>query len=117
MKTMQEAMDASSCEKRITVCEIYDFFGKLLSRDSNRCSPVGGKCHRLGVVQGEHNYDVSSECNWTHAEIMAIRSLPGGRHEPYMAVLYGHDFYCKACQQALARVGVEVMIVAKEVIA
>ncbi len=109
MKTLEEAAAESTCQKRLVVCEIYDEFGKILAVESNRCSPTGGLCHRIGIVQTKSDYDVTSACNWTHAEVMAIRALPGGRHHPYRAVIYGHDYPCDACDMALRRVGVETI--------
>jgi deoxycytidylate deaminase len=105
MKTFLEVKLESTCQKRVTVVEIFDKEGKLLSRESNRCDPNNGECSRIGVVQNKDNYDVHSTCNWTHAEIMAIQALPEGS-KPYMAVLYGHSFYCTPCEQALRDVGV-----------
>lgn len=105
--SFEEAKAASTCQKRVTVCDIYNKEGVLIGRGSNRCNPDGGTCHRLNLVQGKENYDVHSHCNWTHAEIMAIQSLTGDER-PYRAVLWGHHFYCDACEEALKNVGVEV---------
>ncbi len=102
-------MAESTCQKRQTVCEIYDLDWNILSRESNRCSP-DGTCHRLGLVQVKAGYDVVSLCNWTHAEMMAINALPE-RVRPYRAVLHGHNFFCDACEQALRSVGVRVLYV------
>lgn len=109
MKTLQEVKSESTCQKRVTVCEIFDKDGKLLSRESNRCNPDGGMCHRLGIVQDKNNYDTDSHCNWTHAEINAIANLPIGA-SPFKAVLHGHSFYCDACESALKSVGVIELI-------
>lgn len=100
-------MAESTCQKRRTVCEIYDLDWNLLSRESNRCDP-GGTCHRLGLVQGKGNYDSLSSCNWTHAEIMAIKALPAGSR-PYRAVIHGHNFYCDACEKALREIRVQIL--------
>jgi len=107
LKTFEEAIQESTCQKRITVCEIYDADGKLLSRESNRCSPEGDVCCRLGVIQTKDNYDKESSCNWIHAEIMAINALKGG--VPENAILYGHDFLCDNCEEALKGIGVKVI--------
>ncbi len=109
MKTLEEAAAESTCQKRLVVCEIYDEYGKILAVESNRCSPTGGLCHRIGVVQTKADYDVTSACNWTHAEIMAIRALPRGSYTPHRAVIYGHSYPCDACESALRRVGVEII--------
>ena len=108
MKTLEQAAGESTCQKRKTICDIYDKDGNLLSRESNRCAPTGGVCHRLGVVQNKENYDKESSCNWTHAEINAINNLPAGS-APYKSVLYGHSFYCDNCENALKGAGVEVL--------
>lgn len=105
--SFNQAIRASTCQKRITVVELFAEDGRILSRGSNRCAPSGGVCHRLGVVQDKDNYDVINSCNWTHAEIITIEQLPEGS-KPYRAVLFGHSFYCDACVSALRAVGVEV---------
>lgn len=106
MKSFEQASQESTCQKRITVCEIYDAEGNLLSRESNRCNPTGGICTRLGLVQSKTNYDVESTCNWTHAEINAIKSLKES-DKPHKAIIYGHTFFCDACENALRSVGVK----------
>lgn len=106
MRTMTEVINESTCQKRITVTEIYDINGVLLSRESNRCNPSGGKCHRIGVVQCKSDYSVDSNCNWVHSEINAINALPKDCN-PYMAICYGHIFFCDACEKSLRNVGVE----------
>lgn len=105
MKSFEQASAESTCQKRITICEIYDVEGNLLSRESNRCNPTGGICHRLGVVQQKTNYDTGSACNWLHAEMNAIAHLKEGK--PYRAVIYGHTFFCNSCENALRSVGVK----------
>jgi deoxycytidylate deaminase len=106
MKTFKEAIEESTCQKRATVCEIYDANWILLSRESNRCNPEGGTCHRLGLVQNKDNYDKDSHCNWTHAEINAIAALPEGS-TPFEAIVYGHNFACQNCENALKAAGVQ----------
>lgn len=112
MKSIEEAKAESTCQKRVTVVELYDRDGHLLACESNRCAPEGGTCHRMGVVQGKENYDVHSHCNWTHAEINALHALSDGE-TPYRSVLYGHDFYCDACESALRSRGVEILDIKK----
>jgi deoxycytidylate deaminase len=107
MKTTAEAIKESTCQKRVVVCELYGADNVLLARESNRCSPEGGICHRLGLSQSKENYDKESSCNWTHAEINALNSLPQGA-TPYRAVIHGHSFFCDACQEALGKAGVKV---------
>jgi deoxycytidylate deaminase len=106
IKSFEQAHGESTCQKRVTVVELYDAAGNLLARESNRCAPSGGTCHRLGVMQGKENYDVNSHCNWTHAEINALNALPKGA-VPKTAMLWGHSFYCDACEWALRAAGVE----------
>lgn len=112
MKSFQEALEESTCHKRAIICEIFDINGKLLSRESNRCNPEGGKCHRLGISQNKDNYDTTSHCNWTHAEIMAIMNLPSDS-VPYKAVIHGHDFACEKCEIELKKAGVGVIQIFK----
>ena len=107
MKTFEEVTKESTCQKRITICEIINEEGFLLARESNRCDPEGGTCHRIGLVQTKENYDLNSHCNWTHAEIMTIRALPEGS-KPYQAIIYGHQFFCDNCENELRKVGVTV---------
>lgn len=104
-KSFTEVQKESTCQKRTTVCEIYDESGNLLARESNRCNPEGGTCHRLEINQEKANYDKESQCNWTHAEINAIAALPKDS-KPFQAVIYGHTFFCDACEEALRKVGV-----------
>ncbi len=106
VKSFNTAVEESTCQKRKVICEIYDDKGNLLARESNRCNPEGGICHRLGVVQDKTNYDTESSCNWVHAEINAINALPIGS-KPKTAYLYGHTFFCSACEEKLKEVGVE----------
>lgn len=114
MKTFENVIAESTCQKRVTVCELYDWNGMLLCRESNRCNP-DGICCRLGVIQNKDNYDKNSNCNWTHAEIMAISALPkhlsGGIIKPHKAIVYGHDFICDSCEEALKDAGVEELII------
>lgn len=112
IKTFEQARNESTCQKRVTIVELYDEAGNLLARESNRCFPTGGTCGRLGVVQNKSNYDVNSTCNWVHAEINAINALPTAA-KPHKAVLFGHDFYCDACEQALKKAGCEILEVGK----
>lgn len=106
-KLILEAVTRSTCQKRITVCVIYDRDGDVLSVESNRCDPEGGRCHRMGLIQTKGDYDTTSQCNWTHAEMMALKSLPEGS-KPYCAVIYGHTFLCDPCEQSLKEAGVEI---------
>lgn len=105
MKTHEEVAKESTCQKRLTITEIYDDKGNLLARESNRCNPSGGTCHRLSLVQSKSEYDTESHCNWIHSEINAIKSLPKDCR-PYKAICYGHTFFCDACEQELRNIGV-----------
>ena len=105
MKDFNTVVSESTCQKRITICELYDINGVLLSRESNRCEPDGGVCTRLDVIQNKENYDRDSNCNWTHAEIRAISALPTGS-KPVLSILYGHEFYCNNCETELKKVGI-----------
>lgn len=104
-KSFTEVQKESTCQKRTTVCEIYDEKGMLLARESNRCNPEGGTCHRLEINQDKANYDKESQCNWTHAEINAIAALQKDC-KPFQAIIYGHTFFCDACEEALRKAGV-----------
>ena len=106
IQEFNQVVAESTCKKRITVCEIYDKDYNLLSRESNRCDPEKGICSRVGVIQKKQNYEIHSQCNWTHAEIRAINSLPS-ESKPYVSILYGHEFYCDTCEDALKAAGVE----------
>lgn len=106
MKTLSQAAKESTCQKRIVVCILYDASGTPLAVESNRCSPAGGTCQRVGISNGQADYPVESTCNWTHAEIMALNALPKDA-KPYAAVVYGHDFPCPTCEKALRAAGIE----------
>lgn len=113
MKSFDTVKNESTCLKRQVVCELYDIDDNLLSRESNRCNPPDGICSRIGLKQPKNNYDVESTCNWTHAEIMALKALKSDA-KPYRAMLTGHDFFCNECEKALIKAGVvEFQIVNK----
>lgn len=112
MKSLEEVIKESTCQKRITVCELYDENNNLLTRESNRCEPYGGTCHRLGTIQNKDNYDIESSCNWIHAEMMAVQRM-SKNVAPHKAILYGHDFYCTACEDALKVAGVKIFEIQK----
>ena len=108
------AATQSTCQKRVTVVALFDVDGKLLSIGSNRCDPPGGVCERLGITNAKADYP-SASCNWVHAEVMALGSLPLGSL-PHEAVLWGHDFFCGECEKALRARGVEVLRVSDRAI-
>lgn len=108
------AATQSTCQKRVTVVALFDVGGELLSVGTNRCNPPAGICERLGVANAKADYPVAS-CNWVHAEVMALGSLPLSAI-PFEAVLYGHDFFCDECEKALRARGVEVLRVSGEAI-
>ena len=107
MKTWLQVKAESTCQKRVTVCEIFDKNGKLLARESNRCNPHGGVCERLAVTNGKADYP-DAQCNWSHAEIEALNAVPDGE-QPFRAVVYGHDFACPQCEVKLREAGVVVL--------
>lgn len=100
------AKEESTCQKRKVVCCLYDKKGNLISVESNRCSPEGGTCHRLGLVQSQEGYDTESSCNWLHAEINALENIVDDKI-PYKARLIGHDFFCQPCLNQLKLAGVQ----------
>jgi hypothetical protein len=54
-------------------------------------------------------------CGSTHAEANAAALKTAcGDTSPGIAVLYGHDYFCRECQHALAAVNVTVFRIAKE---
>ena len=116
---MRETVDVtcaagdSTCQKRVTVCEIYDVDGNLLACESNRCSPIGGVCHRLGIQSVKEGYPSVSTCNWDHAEARAVAALPADSR-PYRAVLYGHEFLCGDCEVKVRGAGVDVIEIVPE---
>ena len=112
MKTIEQAAAESTCLKRVVVCEIYDGQGELLARESNRCNPPDGKCCRMGAVSVQSGYPEASDCMWTHAEEMAILSLPD-RSSPTRATVYGHSFPCPPCERKLRAAGVKDIYVAR----
>lgn len=103
MRTVQEVASESTCMKRKVVCELLDATGARIEIESNRCSRLGGACVRLGVVSEREGYPLHSECNWTHAEIMALNAMTA---KPDRAVIYGHNFPCPACEAGLRQAGV-----------
>ena len=107
IKSFEKVQQESTCQKRITVCEIYDENDILLSRESNRCNPTDGICSRLNINNTKSDYPLES-CNWSHAEVNAIKALPVNS-KPYKSILYGHDFYCQACEDALKNSGVQLL--------
>lgn len=120
-KTFSAIAAESTCQKRVTVCDLYavipgyeDSYRQpriLVSRESNRCEPPAGKCSRLGVCNSKADYPESS-CNWTHAEIRALAANKSGLVAD-TAVVYGHDFVCEPCEKALKAAGVKYIRVEK----
>jgi len=111
LKSFHQVSQESTCQKRVTVCELLEPMRgswQVVARESNRCDPLGGTCHRLGRADVQATYPSSSDCRWTHAERMAIAAIPFGRR-PTRAIIYGHDFACPECVQALTAVGVTVI--------
>lgn len=107
MKTLSQVIAESTCQKRVTVCEIFDATGTLLARESNRCTPNGGVCERLRIANGKADYP-DAQCNWSHAEIQALNAVPEGS-KPFRAGVIGHDFACPRCEQVLREAGVVVL--------
>lgn len=106
MKTqIENCIDASTCRKRVTVCAILDADNRVISMESNRCSPPGGVCVRVGVSGTQAAYPKDSTCQWDHAEQRAVLAVPAGSR-PARAILYGHDFACDTCIAALASIGI-----------
>jgi deoxycytidylate deaminase len=106
MKTIHEVAAESTCQKRRVVCELLNDSGERLAIESNRCNPPDGTCVRIGIVSTREGYPVHSECNWTHAEIMALRAINRTAEKPFRAIIYGHNFPCSACELALQVAGV-----------
>lgn len=100
-----DAVAASTCLKRVVVCELYDERGRLLATESNRCSPPDGICARLGQRDQQAAYPVESSCGWEHAEQRALAALYND-DAPHRAVIYGHDFPCPDCERSLRAAGV-----------
>jgi deoxycytidylate deaminase len=113
IKPKEEVVSESTCQKRVTMCEIFDSAGNLLARESNRCSPSGGICHRIGVTNTKQDYPRESYCNWTHAEINAINAL-NTLDNPHKAILYGHTFLCDNCEAALKAAGIKEIIIIEQ---
>jgi deoxycytidylate deaminase len=106
LKELFEAVATeSTCQKRPVVCILVSKEGRVVSSGANRCEPEGGLCARLNINQNKENYDTTSTCNWSHAEIQAIANLPEG-YKPHFAILKGHQFFCQPCEDALKAVGV-----------
>jgi deoxycytidylate deaminase len=82
----------------------------LLAFESNRCDPPDGICRRIGRTDARELYPVESECNWTHAEIMALRALDENA-KPVKAVIYGHNFACPSCEAALHSAGINQIVI------
>lgn len=106
MKTVDEVISECTCKKRVVICELYDKDDNLIARESNRCDV--DECRRIGLVEGKEGYG-TIHCDWTHAEIMAIRSLENIKPtpKPYRAIIYGHSFACSDCERELKFAGVQ----------
>lgn len=94
----------SNCQKRVTVCILYDKECRLAGFGYNRCAPPTSGCARLTLSQSKSNY-TGDECETIHAEIMALRSIHPKR-PPVAAVVYGHEFACPPCEKALRDAGI-----------
>lgn len=110
LRSFRKVSQESTCQKRVTVCELLERHRsgawQVVARESNRCEPLGGACHRMGRADLQALYPETSECNWIHAERMAIAAIPPGRR-PTRAIIYGHDFPCPPCEAALRAAGVD----------
>jgi deoxycytidylate deaminase len=61
----------------------------------------------------KEGYALVSSCNWAHAEIRALASVPPGA-KPTKAVIYGHDFPCPYCEIALRAAGIKNIEINKD---
>lgn len=103
---IRAAAGESTCLKRVTVCVLLDDAQTVIACESNRCDPPNGICQRLARKDQQETYPVTSSCNWTHAEIRAIRSAPWDA-VPSVARIYGHEWPCPTCEEALRNNGIE----------
>lgn len=102
----------SNCQKRVTVCILFDTENRPAGFGYNFCAPPTPICPRLGLSQTKEKY-TGTECETIHAEIMALRSTHPKR-PPISAVLYGHDFVCLECEEALKKARIKNIQVVSE---
>ncbi len=106
------------CLKRHVVCIILDAKNNVIGTGRNMCDPpkeyissygdqnfMEPVCHRKNTIATEENYDPNG-CNSIHAEIAAIQSIKPSEHNPYKALVLGHEFVCFSCLEELGRAGV-----------
>ena len=92
------------CLKQQTRCVIVRADGRSYEA-TNQCAVDGlEKCPR--VVAGCKTGAGYELCGSTHAEANAAKLAAESAHIPGTAYLYGHTYFCKECQEALAVVNV-----------
>src|ERR1039458_8234516 len=94
----------SNCQKRITVCILFDKENRPAGYGYNFCNPPIQGCVRVGLNQTKEGY-TGQEWETVHAAIMALRSRHPKR-QAVSATLFGHEFYCKECEAALRVEGI-----------
>lgn len=107
MNIINALSQLSNCQKRATACVLFDAENRPAGFGWNFCAPPVSGCARLKMSQSKAGY-TGTECETIHAEIMAIRSAHPKR-PPVSAVLYGHDFICQQCEDALRNFGITEM--------
>lgn len=112
MNIVECAATLSNCQKRITVCVLFDEHNRPSGIGYNSCDPPISGCARKFLQQHKGEY-TGQECNTIHAEIMALRTVHPNR-KPVAAVLYGHDFMCKECEETLRAAGIDNLRVSQE---
>jgi deoxycytidylate deaminase len=103
---LEREVKQSTCAKRVIVCALFDASDKLIALGSNKCEQPENGCPRIGKVSERENYEPTTACAAVHAEIDALGKVPENK-EPIRAEVYGHEFACLDCEQALKAAGVQ----------
>jgi deoxycytidylate deaminase len=108
-RTLEQVANQSTCQKRAVVCVLLDKDDKIVSIQSNRCSP-DGVCPRLSRFSTKENYPPDT-CNSEHAEVRAMKLA---KRMPKTAIIFGHTFFCDDCEIFLRGMGVTNLIAGGE---
>ena len=98
------------CAKQVVKCTIISPDGELFIGE-NFCKTPQEVCPRL---DGEGYEKCISICNQVgHAEIEALK-LAGDKARGGTAIIHGHTYSCRSCQEALFAAGIEALSITEE---
>ena len=98
----------NQCIKQKTICIIIREDGTRFEA-TNTCEVLGTECPRVAAgCKTGFGYDL---CGSSHAEVNAAKMAEETKHIPGRALLIGHTWMCKECQDALRAVNVNTFTI------